>query len=119
MKGYIGLSRHKIDCIIGVYPEEREKTQALYIDLKVESDFTKCSKSDDVQDTVNYELLAQICTELAESQKYKLLETFAVDVLQEIFRRFKISKAWIYISKPNGISSADSTTVELELSDYA
>ena len=115
MKGYIGINCHKIDCIIGVYSAERQNIQTIYVDVTVESDFSKCSKSDNVEDTVNYEQLAELCTELAGRRQFKLLETFAVEALHEIFRRFDVSKAWIKIKKPKALVSADFTIVELKL----
>ncbi len=119
MKGYIGFNHHKIDCIIGVYPDERLKAQTIYVDLKVEIDFSKCSQSDQITDTVNYEALAQICTELACRGRYQLLEVYAVEALREMLNRFDILKAWIRIKKPAGLPTADYTSVELELVNHA
>jgi dihydroneopterin aldolase len=119
MKGYIGIDRHKIDCIIGVYPHERQNLQSIYVDLKVEADFSKCGISDNVEDTVNYEQLVELCTQLAQSRQYKLLETFAVEALNEIFRRFDVFKASIRIRKPKAIESIDYSVIELELTNYA
>jgi len=114
VKGYIGFEHHKIECVVGVYPHEHKEKQLLYVDLQVESDFTACSLSDDVKDTVNYELLAALCTELAVTKQYRLLETFAVDVLNAIFFKFDVSWAWIRIKKPLGLPSATYSIVELE-----
>ncbi|MBA2726939.1 MAG: dihydroneopterin aldolase [Parachlamydiaceae bacterium] len=119
MKGYIGIDRHKIDCIIGVHPLERQNLQSIYVDLMVETDFSKCSLSDDVEDTVNYELLADLCTEIAKCRQFRLLETFAVEALHEIFRRFDVSKASICIRKPKALASVDYTIVQLELTNHA
>lgn len=119
MKGYIGFSHYKIDCIIGVYPAERQKLQTVFVDLKVKADFSKCSQSDNVTDTVNYVLLADLCNELAFSKRYRLLETFAADALHEIFIRFDVLNAWIRIKKPAGLPTAEYTVVELELDNNA
>lgn len=115
MKGYIGFRGYEINCVIGVYPYERLNPQTIYIDLVVETDFSKCIESDNLEDTVNYEQLAEICKVLAINKKYRLLETFAAEALQEIFRQFKVPKASIFIKKPNALTLADCSTVELEL----
>jgi len=114
MKGYIGLDHHKIDCIIGVYPHERESKRTIYVDLQVETDFSKCRNSDDIADTVNYELLAELCNSLAEIRKFALLETFACEVLESIMSRFDVTWAWIRIKKPQALSNVNYTFVELE-----
>src|SRR5688500_11768069 len=114
MKGYIGFDQYKLDCIIGVYPHERQTKQTIFVDLQVEADFSKCSKSDDIADTVNYEQLAELCIHLAESGKFALLETFACEILKSIFLKFNVTWAWVRIKKPQALANADYTVVELE-----
>lgn len=43
--GILGIHQHQIDCIVGVYPEERMKKQPLLIDAKIKIDFSKCLTS--------------------------------------------------------------------------
>lgn len=114
MKGLIGIDHYKVDCVIGVYPEERTKHQSIFIDLHIETDLSQCILSDDIRHTVNYENLAQICTELATSRRYKLLETFAGEVVNSVFKQFNVSWARIRIKKPNGLSPGSFSVVELE-----
>lgn len=114
MEGYVGIHGHKIDCIIGVYPHEHFQAQTIYVDLKVKTDFSGCCVSDDLDQTVNYELLAQTCTEIALSHHFKLLETFAAEVLKAVFAQMNVSWAWICVKKPGALPSADYGSVELE-----
>jgi dihydroneopterin aldolase len=114
MNGLIGLEQHKIYCIIGVYPEERNHEQEIYVDLKVETDFSRCIISDHIEDTINYVLLADICTALAQTKKFQLLETYAFAVLEKLLNDFAINWAWIKVSKPMAIKSVKCTTVELK-----
>lgn len=114
MKGIIGLEQHRISCIIGVEPHERMLERDIYVDLKVRSCFAQCSTTDHLDDTIDYERLAQICSELASTKKYHLLETFAYDVMQTLIKEFAIEWAWIKIWKPRAFHSVDYTYVELE-----
>lgn len=114
-RGMIGFEQHKIHCIIGTLPHERSQTQDIYVDLQVEADFSKCAATDDLKDTVNYETLASICTSLAESKQYQLLETFAWDVLQALFSQFEIQWAKIKVKKPQALPSVKHTMIELQL----
>ncbi|CCB87003.1 MULTISPECIES: dihydroneopterin aldolase [Parachlamydia] len=113
--GLIGFENHQIPCIIGILPHERVNTQSIYVDLKVEADFNKCSNSDDITDTVDYVALANICSEFAQEKGYMLIEKYAHDVLQKLLRDYPINWAWIKVKKPEALGSADFTTVELKL----
>jgi dihydroneopterin aldolase len=112
--GTIGLYHHRIRCLIGINPEERVREQEIYVDVKVQADFSACVKSDCIQDTCNYVKMAEICTQLAQEKKYKLLETFANDVLDQLLKEFNVESAWICVKKPSAIATADYTSVELE-----
>jgi dihydroneopterin aldolase len=113
MRGTIGFNQHKIQCIIGVLPFERQDKQEILVDLKVVADFSRCAKTDSLDDTINYVAMAELCTRLAQSNHYQLLETFACEVLQKLFDQFPIQWAWIRIQKMAALSSGYAY-VELE-----
>ncbi len=113
-RGRIGIFQHKIPCVIGVYPEERLYEQDLIVDLQVEADFSSCALTDQIEDTVDYETLADLCTQLAQERKYQLLETFACEVMQALFERYEIRWAKIQIKKPSALPTAEYAMVELE-----
>jgi dihydroneopterin aldolase len=113
-KGLIGISHHRISCVIGILPEERIQAQDIYVDVKVKTSFVPSVQSDCISKTVNYVDLAQICTELAQKRQYYLLETFASEALNAIFSDSRIEWAWIKVKKPQALSSAEYTFVELE-----
>lgn len=116
MKGKIGVEDLCIECIIGVHQSERVAKQKLYVDLLVEADFSTSSLSDSIEDTICYVELCNICKELAETGRYRLLEALAADVLKILLERFPIYWAWIRIKKPSAIEAALCATVELECS---
>jgi dihydroneopterin aldolase len=114
MYGMIGIENHKIHCILGDTPEEQSQEQDLFVDFKVEADFYKTAQTDDLADTVDYVALAKICTDLATKRRYRMMETFAFEVIQVFLRDFPVRKAWVRIKKPAGLFTADFTFVELE-----
>lgn len=113
--GIIGIYQYQIDCIIGIYPQEREQEQTLLIDLKAKLDLSRCFASGQFHETVDYVALAQLCTRLAQ-KKYFLLETFASDILDHCLRDFPIEWAWTRIHKPSAILKAAYAYIELERS---
>ena len=112
--GIVGIHQHKIECIVGVYPQERQKEQMLIVDLKVKIDFHNCLRSGKVEDALDYVLLAKVCTQLAQEKKYFLLETFASDILEHCILRLKVVWAWVRIQKPSAIPTAEYAYVEFE-----
>lgn len=113
-EGHIGFENLRIDCIIGVYPEERIKEQVIYVDLKVRFDISKCVMSDSFSDTVDYIQLARLCRELAVAKNFQLLESYAHYVLKEIFAKFPVTSAWIKVRKPAALPESNGAIVELE-----
>ena len=114
MKGKIGFKNLVVQCLIGINPNEQDHEQELLIDLKIESDFTHSANSDSIIDTISYDDLAQICTEIAKSKRHHLMETLANHILQRITTDFNIAWAWIRIKKPKALKDAQHAFVELE-----
>lgn len=114
MLGIIGFEELKISCIIGVENHERHHEQEIYVDLKIETDFSKCAISDHIHDTIDYVALAQICTEIARKGKYQLLEKYACDVVNALLIQQGINWAWIKVKKPNALPAAACSTVEMK-----
>lgn len=113
MWGLVGFDHYKIDCIIGVNPEERVKSQTLFIDLLVKVDFSLPAANDSLNETICYEGLSQICHTLAKKE-YQLLETFAYEIIDTLINHCKIKWAFVRIKKPLAIKGANYAVVELE-----
>lgn len=114
MLGMIGLSHHRISCLIGLYPEEHLQEQEIYVDVKVKLDFSKAILDENIEDTLDYVLIADLCTRIAKEKHYHLLEALAKDILDQIFLRFKVTWAWVVIKKPSAVPTAQYAFVELE-----
>ncbi len=112
--GVIGFDHYKIHCIIGLNQEERLNAQDIFLDLRIAQDFSQSAKHDDLEKTFCYEKLGNICKELATQKKYRLLETFAYELIELLMNQYKIKWAFVRIKKPSAISEADCAIVELE-----
>lgn len=111
--GKIGFDHYQIDCIIGVHEEERKKNQTIYLDLRVEYDFSDAASGDDFKKTICYQMLGDLCKELS-LKGYRLLETFAYDLIQTLMNQYKIKWAFVRIKKPGALPLANYAVVELE-----
>ena len=103
----ISLVDLEITCIIGVLPDERIKEQSLFIDINLEVDFTDSTFSDDICDTIDYTIIAELATQLAISKKYQLIESFCHDLNNLLLEKFEIIKqSTVKVKKPNALSKA-------------
>lgn len=112
--GFLGISQHQVSCIIGVYDYERKGEQTLFFDAKIKIDLSAAFTSGKVDDSVDYVSLANICTKMAQTNKYFILETLASDILDEFFHHFPAVWASVTIKKPAAIPTAAYAYVELE-----
>ncbi len=118
MQGTIGFERLRILCVIGDLPQERVKEQMIEVSVKVQYDFSSCSLSDDLSDTVDYVAISNLCRREAIEGKYRMLETYACRTLEKLLKEFPIQSAWILVRKPGAIPEADCSFVELSMEKH-
>ena len=116
VSGYIGFEHLRVNCIIGILPHERTQKQEIFIDLKVKAKFGFTSKTEDLNETIDYVELTNLSRDLAQSGKYYLIETLAKEILDSILKRFDVEEAWVKIKKPGALPDAKCAFVELEKS---
>lgn len=109
----IGFKNYCIKCLIGIEPHERANEQDILVDVRVEADCSLAIKTENIQKTIDYRLLARICEEIAHQGCYQLIETYASEVLEEIMNRFNLKRAWIRVKKPSALPEADYAYVEM------
>jgi dihydroneopterin aldolase len=71
VKGIVALG------ICGCLDHERTTAQPFQVDLEVEMDLDPAAASDDLNDTVNYALLADAASHLVETGEFYLVEALA------------------------------------------
>jgi FolB domain-containing protein len=66
-----------VQCIVGMYPSERDRPQPLIVDLALHLDTRKAGTTEQISRTVDYGRLAGELRFLLESGRFQLLETAA------------------------------------------
>jgi len=106
----------------GVYDFEKEKGTDFEIDLELFTPLLKSSKSDNIEDTINYEDIYELVKKAFKSKSYFLLEKLADSISMSIFKEHKIDKLIIRVRKINAPLNGKLDSVEIELkrekSDY-
>ncbi len=86
-------------CVIGALPHEREAEQPLRVDLSIGADLRDAGTSDELDDTVNYGLVAEQVVELASSSKHVLLERLATDIADLVLGFDRVDEVDVTLTK--------------------
>lgn len=82
----------------GVHDEERERGQDFLFD--VELDVGERGTSDRLEDAVDYVEVARVVQRISDRKQFKLLESLAAAVAEELERRFAPERVRVRIRKP-------------------
>lgn len=86
----------------GVYPEETKLGQRFYVDVIIESNLKKASKSDRIQDTIDYSHVYERVRSIMEGEPRQLLEKLADEIASAILHDFSLAeRVTITIVKPD------------------
>ena len=105
----------KITCIIGILPNERVEEQTLLLDINLDVDIGNSAFADEIDETIDYTIIAEMATKLAVTKKYNLIESFCRDLNNLFLETFQvIKKTRISVKKPNAIPKAKYATFTME-----
>ncbi len=101
MNGRISLEGLEFHAFHGVYPHERESGNWFEVDISVETNILEGAIRDELDKTVNYEVLYQFVKEAME-QPSKLLETVAEKIVERVLRDLpEVQQVELKIAKIN------------------
>jgi dihydroneopterin aldolase len=86
----------------GCLPEENKLGQKFIVDVEIKADLRQAGETDELEHTINYAEVYDICKEYAEQRASKLLENVAENIANTILDTFLIAKSCkVKIVKPN------------------
>lgn len=86
----------------GVFPEENRLGQRFAVDLTVSLDLKKAGETDDLDYSVNYGELYQVCKNIVEGKPYKLVESVAEKIAGSLLQQFPlIAEVQVKVIKPD------------------
>ena len=100
LTGWVGLEKLKIHANHGVYKSEKENGNIFLLDVYVKGDLKRVASSDDIEEAINYEIIAAVCKE-EMSKPSNTLEHIGYRITNSLFNRLPISKVKLKISKTN------------------
>jgi len=101
-------------CIIGIYPEEREKIQDVILNVEMEVDsHAAAAASDSIEDAVDYKTITKQLIAFVENSSYNLIETLAERCAEICLAPAKVRRVIITIDKPGALRFARSVAVQV------
>jgi dihydroneopterin aldolase len=110
------IEKLRVDCIIGIYEEEKKNPQAVIVDCDIYYRNRGAGQSDDYRLVIDYALVCRDITDLLQSSRFELVETAAERICEMILGRYGAEKIRIKISKPEAVPEAAAVGVIIERS---
>ena len=86
----------------GVLPEETKLGQRFRLSLIVELDLKKAGETDDLNETVSYADIFDLCKDIVEGKPYQLTEAVAEKIAGDVLTNFvKINRVTVKVIKPD------------------
>jgi len=115
MIGTTGLHNLRVDCIVGIYPHEREQMQTVYLDIELDYDFATAAASDAIADAVDYDHVVASVTGLIQSRRFQLIETMAEETAAMLLAGLpQVAAVRLEIRKPEAVPSAANSFVRVD-----
>lgn len=100
-------------CILGIFPEERTKTQEVIINITLFADTRQAGKTDCIEDTVDYKSIKNQVLSLVENSSFFLVEKLAQQIADCCLRAEGVQEVQVSVDKPGALRFARSVAVEI------
>lgn len=111
----------KVECVVGVYPHERDSVQPLSVDLTLWLDTRTAAIKESLRASVDYAAIAGQVAFLLQSCRFRMLETAAHAVATYLLappalgeRRAAIARVGVQLTKPNALNGMGVPSVFIE-----
>ncbi|MBT8108440.1 MAG: dihydroneopterin aldolase [Gammaproteobacteria bacterium] len=110
----IFLQELKIDTIIGIWDWERQIRQTVVIDLEMSADIAAAAATDQVEDTLNYKLVAKRLQQFVGESSFQLVETLAERIAGVVRDEFGVAWVKVTLHKPGAIRGSKDVGIIIE-----
>jgi D-erythro-7,8-dihydroneopterin triphosphate epimerase len=104
-----------VSCIIGVNRDEREHEQEIRMQLFLWTDIAKSSRSDNLEDALDYSTIYKEVVKRVEHSKFYLIERLAFEVATICLQHPLTLKVQVVLEKMGALENAESSGIELVL----
>jgi len=116
LKDRIFLEGIKFHGFHGLTRLEREFGVRLAVDVSLELDLEPSGRSDDFSATLDYRKVHQRVMELGRGTSHKLLESFAVSLIEVLYKEFAADRITVRVRKETPVLDGIVDSVGVEIS---
>ncbi|MCB9597725.1 MAG: dihydroneopterin aldolase [Sandaracinaceae bacterium] len=116
----IAIAGLRIDCVVGVYPHERDRAQPLDVHVRMRLDTRRAGTSERLAHTVHYAEVANQIAFLLQSCRFDLLETAAHVLSRHLLappapgeRRARVEEVALRLEKPYALAGHGVPSLEV------
>jgi FolB domain-containing protein len=99
--------------VIGITEKEREQPQDILVNVTIMADISKASKTDNVDDSVNYRTVAKKILAHVEQIKRYTVEALAEDIAHLCLEEPRAQTVTVKVEKPGAVRFSKSVGVEI------
>lgn len=110
----------EVDCVVGVYPKERDRLQPLHIDAELVLDSRRAATTERLGYTVDYEAVTAQVVFLLQSCRFQLLETAAHVISRHLLappipghNRPRVQELRLRLTKPGALNGRALPSLEI------
>ena len=103
----IYVSRLPLLSLVGVYLNEKENPQPLYLDLEIKISLKEAADSDDLDDTLDYSTLCHNLQAKAAQDHCNLIEKRLTDLLEIVLGDSRVQEVTGRLYKPGAVPGAE------------
>ncbi len=110
-----------VDCVVGVYPHERDTPQPLRVDLYLELDTRSAGEHERLRESVNYAAIAAQLEFLLGACRFRMLETAALALSRYLLlapalgeRRAQVEALRLRLTKPSALGGRAVPHLEIQ-----
>ena len=107
----IKIKNLKINTIIGVYEWENNHQRTLMFNVEIESDCGDAMKSDNLKDTIDYDLIINQIVDFTTKNRFHLIEKMVGEILDLIMEDRRIKRCTLEVDKLKVYDFIDSFSV--------
>ena len=104
----------RIEAIIGIYGWERKTRQTVVLDIEMGTDIRKASTTENVEDTINYKLVAERLFDFVGGSEFELVETLAEQISDILLNEFNVPWLRLKLNKQGALKGVRDVGVIIE-----
>jgi dihydroneopterin aldolase len=110
----IKVKNLRLKTILGVYAWEDFIDREIIINAEIETNHLDSLASDNIADTIDYDEIISKIKNLLQSQRFKLIEKMAAEIMKKIMEDKRIVRCKLEVDKVGVIAGVDSFSITLE-----